>query len=629
MCGIAGVFHVDGQPADPEIVEKMTRLIAHRGPDGQAEWVRGAVGLGHRRLSIVDLSERGKQPMSNEDGSVWITFNGEIYNHQGLRSDLLTKGHLFTSQTDTESIVHGYEEYGEGVIQYLNGMFAFAIWDGRKQELFLVRDRLGIKPLFYGLFGDTFLFGSEIKAILAHPACQRELDTTALDLYLSLNYTPAPMTMIRGIRQLEPGQWMRVKANSRELEIVTYWDVDYSQKTDLTFEEAVEQFDSLLHAAVERRLMSDVPLGAFLSGGLDSSAVVACMKNTATGAVKTFSMGFGEASYNEAPYAREVAAHLNTQHFERTVTPDLAAILPKIVWHGEDPLADSSMIPVYYLSQMTREHVTVALAGDGADEILAGYPTYVATRWARLTEFIPRPVIETAVQPLIDLLPVSDAKVSRREKLQRFTNGIGYGWQDAHAVWRQIHSESQKRQILTNGILNGSTRLFDTYRRYYERCQSEDMLDKLLYVDTRFYLPNDMLAKVDRMSMAHGLEARVPFLDYTLVEFAASLPADYKLRRGVGKYILRKSMEKRLPKNTLTRPKAGFNIPVAKWLREELRDLLIDTLSVKNLTEVDIWQPSNIQKMIQEHMQRKRDNGYQLWGLLTFMLWWKQFMEQK
>lgn len=629
MCGIAGVFHIDGQPANPEIVERMTRLIAHRGPDGQSEWVQGAVGLGHRRLSIVDLSERGTQPMPNEDGTVQITFNGEIYNHRDLRNDLLAKGHIFNSQTDTESIVHGYEEYGADVIQYLNGMFAFAIWDGRKNELFLVRDRLGIKPLFYGLFGDTFLFGSEIKAIVEHPAAQRELDTEALDLYLSLNYTPAPMTMLRGIRQVEPGQWLRVKAGSRDLQLVNYWDVDYSRKSDLSFEEAQEKFDSLLHAAVERRLMADVPLGAFLSGGLDSSAVVACMKTTATGDVKTFSMGFGESSYNEAPYAREVATHLNTQHYERTVTPDLAAILPKIVWHGEDPLADSSMIPVYYLSQMTREQVTVALAGDGADEILAGYPTYIATQWARMAEFIPRPVVETAVQPVLNLLPVSDAKVSRREKLQRFANGIGHGWQNAHAVWRQIHSESEKRQVLATGVLNGHNRVFETYSRYYERCHSDDMLDKLLYVDTRFYLPNDMLAKVDRMSMAHGLETRVPFLDYTIVEFAASLPSEFKLRRGVGKYILRETMKNRLPQTTLTRQKAGFNIPVAKWLREELRDLMTDTLSAKNLTEVGIWQPVNIQKMVADHLQRKRDNGHQLWGLLTFMLWWQQFMEKK
>ncbi len=627
MCGIAGVFHVDGQPADPEIIRRMTQIIAHRGPDGQSEWVQGAVGLGHRRLSIVDLSERGTQPMTNEDNTVFITFNGEIYNHQLLRQDLLTKGHIFKSQTDTESIIHGYEEYGTEVIQFLNGMFAFAIWDENRQELLLVRDRLGIKPLFYGLFGDTFVFGSEIKALLEHPACQRELDTEALDLYLSLNYTPAPLTMFRGIRQLEPGQWVKVKAGSRLLEIVTYWDVHYGEKSALSFEHAQEQFDSLLHAAVERRLMADVPLGAFLSGGLDSSAVVAHMK--AIGEVKTFSMGFGEASYNEAPYAKQVATHLQTQHFERTVTPDLATILPKIVWHGEDPLADSSMIPVYYLSQMTREHVTVALAGDGADEILAGYPTYLATQWAKKAEFIPRVVVEKAVQPFINWLPVSDAKISRREKLQRFANGMGYNWQDAHAVWRQIHTEPQKRAILKTDILNGHSRLFETYQRYYQRCQSVDLLDNLLYVDTRFYLPNDMLAKVDRMSMAHGLEARVPFLDYTLVEFAATLPSDFKLRGGVGKYILRESMKHRLPQTTLTRSKAGFNIPVSKWLRQELRVLLMDTLSTQNLNAAGIWQPANIQKMIRDHMQRKSDNGHQLWGLLTFMLWWQQFMERK
>jgi asparagine synthase (glutamine-hydrolysing) len=374
--------------------------------------------------------------------------------------------------------------------------------------------------------------------------------------------------------------------------------------------------------------MADVPLGAFLSGGIDSSAVVACMTRYAD-QVKTFSMGFGERSFNEAPHARLVADHLGTQHHERIVTPDLANILPKIVWHAEDPLADSSMVPVYYLSQMTREHVTVALAGDGADEIIAGYPTYIATQWARRLQFLPHQLVQAGTQPLLSLLPPSDEKVSRREKMERFINGVGLRWQDAHAVWRQIHTQQQKRAILADGVLNGRDRVFETYQRYYDRCPSPHILDKLLYVDTRFYLPNDMLAKVDRMSMAHGLEARVPFLDHELVEFAARLPPHFKLRKGVGKYILRKVMADRLPPSTLSRRKEGFNIPVAKWLRGDLSDLLQDTLSTTKLNAVGIWKAHNIQKMIVDHQARRRDYGHQLWGLLTFMLWWGQFMEAR
>jgi asparagine synthase (glutamine-hydrolysing) len=432
--------------------------------------------------------------------------------------------------------------------------------------------------------------------------------------------------MLRGVRQLEPGQWLRVQVGSREVYKQVYWDVDYSQRQNISLDDAASQFSDLLGKAVRRRLMADVPLGAFLSGGVDSSAVVACMTDSAS-QVKTFSMGFGERSFNEAPFAAEVAAHLKTQHHEKIVTPDLAHILPKIVWHGEDPLADSSMIPVYYLSQMTREHVIVALAGDGADEILAGYPTYIATRWARRLQFLPHGAVQGAMQPVLNRLPLSDDKISRREKMQRFANGIGLPWRDAHAVWRRIHSEDQKRQVLADGVLNGRAKLFDTYQQYYGRCQSDDMLDQLLYVDTRFYLPNDMLVKVDRMSMAHGLEARVPFLDHELVEFAATLPPEFKLSRGVGKFILRHVMADRLPPTTLTRPKEGFNIPVSKWLREDLFELMTDTLAENRLREVGIWKPDGVQAMIRQHRERQQDNGHQLWGILTFMLWWEQFIQ--
>jgi asparagine synthase (glutamine-hydrolysing) len=625
MCGIAGILHLDGAPADGEILQRMTRILAHRGPDGQAEYVSGPVGLGHRRLSIIDLSNNGTQPMPNEDGSIQLTFNGEIFNYRALCSELVDKGHAFRSRTDTETIVHGYEEFGVRVVDRLNGMFAFGMWDAREQSLWLVRDRLGVKPLFYAVFDDVLLFGSEIKAILEHPAARREIEPAALDLFLSLNYTPAPLTMFKGIHQLEPGQWLIAKVGSRELTIQSYWDVDYSQQSNLSESDAVACLDELLRGAVERRLMADVPLGAFLSGGIDSSAVVAMMKSLSD-QVKTFTIGFKEDSFNEAPYARQIATHLGTQHHERIVTPDLASILPKIVWHGEDPLADSSMIPVYYLSKMTREHVTVALAGDGADEILAGYPTYSATAWASRFEGAAGALLRKGAQPLLAMLPPSEEKMTWREKLARFQQGLGLPWQHAHAVWRQIHTEEQKRRVLAPGIINGHNRLFETYDRYYEKSRSTDMLDQLLYVDTRFYLPNDMLVKVDRMTMAHGLEARVPFLDYTVVEFAASLPSEYKLRGGTGKYLLRKLMADRLPETTLKRRKEGFNIPVSRWLRGELRELLQDTLTPIRLREVGLWQSEPIVQMVQDHQARKADYGHQLWGMLTFMLWWDQFM---
>jgi asparagine synthase (glutamine-hydrolysing) len=629
MCGIAGIFHLDGRSADPLALGRMTRILAHRGPDGEGLYTDAAIGLGQRRLSIVDLSELGKQPMTNEDSSIWLTYNGEIYNHQPLRADLLAKGHHFRSQTDTEAIIHGYEEYGPGVIEWLNGMFAFALWDANQQRLLLVRDRLGVKPLFYAVFEDTLLFGSEVKAILEHPAAQRSLNIEALDFYLSLNYIPAPMTLFKGIYQLEPSQYLIAQAGSTELKITTYWDVDYRQTSALSESQAQAEFAQLLDAAVERRLMADVPLGAFLSGGIDSSAVVACMTRFASEPVKTFSIGFGESSFNEAPFARQVAQHLGTQHFEQTVTPQLATILPKIVWHGEDPLADSSMIPVYYLSEMTRQHVTVALAGDGADEILAGYPTYVATQWAKRLQVLPHQAAQQALAPFLRRLPPSDGKISWREKLARFSAGIGLDWRDAHAVWRQIHTPQQKRAVLAPGLLNGHDRIFETYRRYYQQSRTEDMLHQLLYVDTRLYLPNDMLVKVDRMSMAHGLEARVPFLDYTLVQFVARLPAHMKLRDGVGKYLLRQVMQPQLPAVTLSRKKEGFNIPVAKWLREDLAPMLTDYLTPSRLNEVGIFQPRTIQSMVDDHLGRRADYGHQLWGLLTLMLWWEQFMIRK
>jgi len=624
MCGIAGIFHLDGRATDRDTLHRMTKILAHRGPDGQGLHQQDGIGFGHRRLSIVDLSEQGTQPMTNEDGSIWLTYNGEIYNHLDLHPELEAKGHRFQSKTDTEVLIHGYEEYGIDVLHQLNGMFAFALYDANHKRLWLARDRIGIKPLFYGVFENTLLFGSEVKAILEHPAARRELDHEALDLFLSLNYTPAPYTLFKHIRQLMPGEQLVVQAGN--IHLSTYWDIDYSQPQITDEQIAQQEFERLFHDAVNKRLMADVPLGAFLSGGVDSSAVVSSMtRHMPQEMVKTFSMGFAEASFNEAPYAKEVAQHLKTQHYQKTVTPDLADILPQIVWHGEDPLADSSMVPVYYLSKMTREHVTVALAGDGADEILAGYPTYLATQWAKPLSFLPHHLTQKALAPLSTLIPISDEKISRPEKLQRFLQGVGLPWQEAHAVWRQIHTAKQKQAVLHPDVFRHS-KLFETYHTYYAKSRTNNMLDALLYVDTRFYLPNDMLVKVDRMTMAHGLEARVPFLDHEFVQFSAQLAPNLKLNGRVGKYILRQIMKSRLPTTTLTRKKEGFNIPVSKWLREDLADLLHDTLNPTALNHAGVWQPKTIETMLHKHHHKQADYGYQLWGILTFMLWWEKFV---
>jgi asparagine synthase (glutamine-hydrolysing) len=565
--------------------------------------------------------------MTNEDGTLWLTFNGEIFNHAELRAHLLADGHRFISQTDTESILHGYEALGQEVLGRLNGMFAFALWDSRQQSLWLVRDRLGVKPLFYGVFGQTLLFGSEIKALLAHPACPRRLDPIALDFYLSLNYIPAPYTLFEGIHQVQPSEWVLARVGSNTLEKQLYWHIPYGQPLLFSLPQAEEEFRARLGEAVRKRLMADVPLGAFLSGGLDSSAVVAFMRDYAQERVKTFSIGFAERSFDEAPFARLVAEHLGTDHHEQNITPQVAEILPRLVWHAEDPLADSSMLPVYYLSQMTRQHVTVALAGDGADEILAGYPTYQASLAVRRYSAWPRRPLAAILRALVRILPPSEDKISRREKLARLAEGLALDWRHAHAVWRYIHTPAQKSALL--GRPSDHQRLFEAYSAHYEACADPDPLAQLLYADTRFYLPSDMLAKVDRMSMAHGLEARTPFLDYELVEFVARLPSDFKLRGGVGKFILRRIMAERLPQTTLTRPKAGFNVPVSAWLRRDLAPLLCDTLAEGRVRQAGILQAEAVSRMVDDHLARRADYGYPLWGLLTLMLWWGQFMEGK
>lgn len=629
MCGINGIFNLDSSPVDLGLLQKMMTLLKHRGPDGEGHYISGNIGLGHRRLKVIDLSENGRQPLSNEDGTIWVVYNGEIYNFQKLTVELKAKGHRFKSCTDTEVIVHAYEEWGIQCIKRFNGMFAFALYDDRNKTLFLVRDRIGIKPLFYYLENNRLLFASEIKAILADPNVSREIDAKCLHNYFSLNYVTAPLTLFKNIFQLLPGHYLKVSEKGSRLE--KYWDISFAAETrsSQNDHEWMENFDSHLHRAVKLRLVSDVPFGAFLSGGLDSSSVVYYMTQVMNTSIKTFSIGFGEKSFNELADAGIVAKSLKTDHYSQTIIPQVDdTFIKKLLWHSEEPTADSSMIPMYYLSKMTRSKVTMALAGDGADELLAGYETYQAYYIRKLYRLIPSFVRTSFIRKMVELLPTSMSKVSFDYKIKSFIRGSELPWREAHLYWRIIFDEQLKSLLYTKDFREeiGNYTTFDFIRPYFERAGNSD-LNTMLEVDTKFYLPNDMLVKVDRASMAHSLEVRVPFLDHELVEFTARMPERLKLHRFFQrKFALRSIMKGRLPNVILKKRKLGFNVPINLWIQGALREFVLDTLSAQNLKSIGILEPKTINWVINQHLSGKRDFGYQIWSLLVFVLWWNMFI---
>ena len=632
MCGIAGILQLDGAAPSKDVLVKMTRTLSHRGPDGEGFYLDGAVGLGHRRLSIIDLSDAGKQPMGNEDGSIWITFNGEIYNFLNIRTVLESRGHQFTSHTDSEVIVHAYEEWGVDCLQKFNGMFSFALWDGKRKNLWLVRDRLGIKPLFYCQLPQAVLFGSEIKAILEYPLVKRQVDLQALAYYLSLNYTPAPFTLFSQVRQLLPGHYALVGMDG-QVHLKEYWNVHYQEDSyDKSEQEYLEEFEQLLQDSIKLRLVSDVPFGAFLSGGIDSSTVSFWMAKNLSEPLKTFTIGFDEPSYDEVDYARRTAQTIGSVHHEQIVTAHAAEILPRIVWHAEEPTADSSMVAVYYLSQMTRQHVTMVQSGDGADEILAGYETYPATLMQKYYLQLPAFIRKRIISPLVNSLPASDAKVSLDAKLKRFIAGADKHGETVHGTWRMIFN-AEERQHLLEPVWDqpGSQNDFlDLYQQSFAETDARHPLNRLLYVDTRLYLPNDMLVKVDRMSMAHGLEAREPFLDYRLVEFVAALPPNLKLKNMTQtKYLLKKSMQERLPHEVVWRKKQGFNVPNARWIKGELKPLVLEALSANNIRSMGILNQAVVKDILQQHFSDKAENSHKIWCLLTLALWWRRFIDNQ
>ena len=628
MCGIAGQLNFGGRPVDRARVAAMTDRLAHRGPDGSDVRTFGCAGLGHRRLKIIDLSDAARQPMSNEDGSIWLIYNGEIYNYVELRRELEGAGHRFASATDSEVIIHGYEQWGEACLHRFNGMFAFALWDHTRQRLWLVRDRLGVKPLFYALTAEGITFGSEVKAVLEHPGIDRSLDYEALAYYLALNYLPAPFTLFKQIRQLEPGQQLLAGADGSTA-LSNYWDLKFDNDPPPRSEASWrDELDALMDDSVRIRLRSDVPFGLFLSGGVDSSGVAAWMSRHLDSPVQAFTASFREDSYNELRYARMAAGATGAELHEHVIDADAAKLLPEIVSHSEEPTADSSMVAVYHLAQFARQRVTMVLSGDGADDMLAGYETPQAHYLQRAYHAVPRLFRQGVIRPIVESLPTSYEKVSLESKLKRFVAAGELDWQAAHASWRLIFSPAERRRLLAPVAAHpgSSADAVELYKSWFRRTNARDPLNQMLYVDTMLYLPADMLVKIDRMTMAHGLEAREPYLDFRVVELCARMPVSMKLRRGrEKKYILKQALRGRVPDPVLFRKKQGFNVPKAHWIRSGLRDFVNDVLAPSRVRAMNILDPAVVSEVVASHFDGRRDRSHEIWSLLVLSLWFDQF----
>jgi asparagine synthase (glutamine-hydrolysing) len=626
MCGIAGIVDFEKTPS-LDLLRRMTDAIRHRGPDGSGCFHDGPAALGHRRLAIIDL-KTGDQPILSEDKKLAIIFNGEIYNYRALRAALASRGAVFHTESDTEAILRAYEIHGQDCVRHLRGMFAFAIWDGRDQSLFLARDRVGIKPLYYSWNGRRLLFGSEIKAIVESPDLDRTIDPLALDDYLTYLYIPAPKTIYRDVRKLPPAHTLRVSRQG--IAIREYWDLSFEARPDLGEARYVAEVQDALRDSVQCHLMSDVPLGAFLSGGIDSSAVVATMASLMPDPVKTASIGFTESGFDELPYARMVANAFHTEDREKVVEASAAAILDTLVWHFDEPFADSSMVPTYYVSQIARERVTVCLSGDGGDENFAGYRRYRFDVFEnRVRGLLPagvrRPVFGTlgTVYPKADWLP----RMFRAKTL--FTN-LALSPERAYGHTMSWFTPAWKRELY-RPELQRRVADYDPHsvlEAHFARTEGWDPLSRIQYVDMKTYLVDDILTKVDRASMAHSLEVRVPLLDHEFMERAATIPASYKLRRGEGKFIFKQSLRGTLPSEVIDRPKMGFTIPLARWFRKELRPTFESTVLAPDAYVAEHFEGEALRRMWSLHQQGRRDLAPYLWALLVLEQWGRRFQRR-
>lgn len=639
MCGIVGTANLGGAPVDQAVLRQMCDAIVHRGPDDEGYYTsnieggsgggfegEARVGLGMRRLSIIDLAT-GKQPIHNEDKTVWVVLNGEIYNYPELRAELKSRGHSFYTNTDTEAIVHAYEEHGADVAKHLRGMFAFALWDEGRQRLVLARDRVGKKPLLYSQIGNKLIFASEFQALLAHPDVSREVNTEALSDYLSFMCVPAPQTAFRHIRKLEPGHTL-IWQNG-DVETKRYWSLDFKTKTELGEKEAGERAIELLRDAVRVRLMSDVPLGAFLSGGIDSSAVVALMSELSSERVKTFSIGFDEKDFSEIAHARRIAERFGTEHHEFVVRPDAVEVLPTLVKHYGEPFADSSAIPTYYLAKMTRQHVTVALNGDGGDECFAGYERYAAMRLGERYGKLPRLLRERVLEPAIGAIPGAGATRSRLGKARRFLDVVGRPASERYLRWTSVFNDEMKTELCTQEFLTQTAhaQAIRFVQPWFSGNGEIEIVDRALMADTLNYLPNDLLVKVDIASMAVSLEARSPFLDHHVMEFAATLPARFKLRGLTTKYLLKNALRGIVPQENLTRSKMGFGVPIGHWFRGELKGLLKEAILSDRSLGRGYFKPEAVRLLVDDHIAQRRDYSHQLWTLLMLELWHQEFID--
>jgi asparagine synthase (glutamine-hydrolysing) len=626
MCGIAGIVRADGAPVDRELLARMNEAIRHRGPDDDGFYFNDGVGLAMRRLSIIDL-KTGQQPVHNQDRTAWIVFNGEIYNYRELRAQLEKLGHEFYTDSDTEAIVAAYDEYGTDCPKYLRGMFAFAIWDERTKSLFLARDRVGKKPLLYAQVNGQLVFGSEFSALLLHPDISRDVDFEAIHYYLSFICVPAPLTAYRAIRKLEPGHSLLWR--NGEIKIERYWQLDFSRKVKISEAEAGERAVELLRDAVRVRLMSEVPLGAFLSGGIDSSAVVALMAQESSEQVKTFSIGFDEQDFSELHHARRVAEYIGADHHEFIVRPDALEILPSLVEHYGEPFADSSAIPSYYVSRETRAYVTVALNGDGGDECFAGYERYAAMNLAQSYAALPSALRDGVIANVVRALPEFESRPNRLRKAKRFVAAASLSPVECYLRWISAFDEEAKRNLYSDSFRyeTAQFRTASIIEPWFAKANGAGIVDAALLTDTMTYLPNDLLVKMDIASMAVSLEARSPFLDHHVMEFAASLPEKMKLRRLTTKYLLKRVLRKLVPQENLRRSKMGFGVPVGYWFRGSMQPFLRETLLSDRALSRGLFKPEMVRRAVEQHIEGRKDHSYRLWSLLMLELWFQRFID--
>lgn len=630
MCGICGIVRLRGAPPEPEgrtrdLLDRMTDSLAHRGPDDRGTRVDGDAALGARRLAVIDPTPAGHQPMVSEDGAVTLVYNGEVYNFEELarRHRLRERGHVFHSRTDTEVLLHLWEVLGVEMIAELNGQFALAVWDRRTRALLLARDRYGIKPLFWQRDGDRVRFASEIKAILEDDRVPREVDLQAMHDFLTLGYVPGTRTAFRNISEVPPAHWMRIEVDGAT-RVERYWELPHEEDPTLDEDAVVEQAGRLMAEAVERRLVADRPLGVLLSGGMDSSTLVALMDEAGHRPIRTYSVGFEDPTFDERAAARTVARHFRTEHRDVVVTAgDVRAALPGYLRWIDEPYADGSAIPTWHVAALAKEDVVVLLSGEGGDEVFAGYDTHAAFKAARVARRVPRVVRHRILAPLVGRLPVSHGKLSLEFRMKRFLGGLDLDPVEAHLWWRVVLTEAEKLalydpRVLEELVPEPPVRHF---RSAFERAEGSGDLNRLLHVDATVFLPDDLMIKNDRMTMAHSLEARVPFTDPELTSWMARVPASIKMPRMAKKHVMRRAMEGRLPPEILGRRKIGLELPYSRWLAGELADVLLDHLGPARLEAVGLFRPEAVGRLIDDHLARRRDHGRPLWALLNFMMW--------